>query len=160
MRHLTQDQKLFIVEQLAQFKKPQAVADLFHEYFDEEIDRSHVAKYDPTRKFKQSPLGEELTAFFHTKRKKFLEEMEGIPYANPAVRVQKLSDMVDQAEKKKNNKAAAALLEQIAKETGGIYTNKIKVAGGDEGDKPIQHEVSVTDSRIDALRNKARADEK
>lgn len=141
MAQLSSKQKIFIVKKLACYDKPQAVADAFKEEFGLDIERTHVAQYDPT---KRDAIGEELGAIFNETRKKFLENMDDLPLANKAVRIKELTNLYENAIKTKNFKAAAERLEQIAKEAGDSYTNKIKVAGGDKGDAPIRIDQTTT----------------
>lgn len=157
MPELTEDQKIFVVKQLACYETPTEVATSFQEEYQIEIKRNHVQMYDPT-KAQGKELSAKFVELFETTRENFRNRIEDLPLANKATRIKELTKLYQKAIKIKNNKSAAELLEQIAKEAGDAYTNKIKVAGGDAGDKPIQHEVSVTDSRIDALRAKSKND--
>lgn len=66
---------------------------------------------------------------FKETREAFRASVQDIPIANAAYRVKKLDEMFDIAFSKKNYKSAAQLLEQAAKETGGMYTNKREIDG-------------------------------
>lgn len=128
MAALSEEVKSFIVRSLACFNTPQEVADLVKEEYEIDIVRGHVAKYDPT-KVQGKSLGAKYKAIFEATRKSFLEDMSQIPMANAAVRVQELSKMFNEARNRKNNVLAAQHIEQIAKEVGGSYTNKVKLSG-------------------------------
>lgn len=154
MAALTDDVKLFITKRLACYDTPQEVADAVMEEFGIAIDRNQTGGYDPT-KAKGKTLGKKWRDVFEHTRKKFLDDMGDLPLANPAVRVAELSKLYQNAKTRKNAVLAAAHLEQIAKEVGGAYTNKIKVTGGDKGDSPVQV-VAQTTSRLDALRKKTK----
>lgn len=153
MPSLNEEQKKFIVKELACFETPADVVTSFQEEYGIELKRNHVHRHDPT-KVAGKELSKKLTELFETTRKNFKDRVEQLPLANKAVRIKELTKLYEAAFNSKNYKAAAERLEQIAKEAGDSYTNKIKVAGGDKGDAPIQHEVAVTDSRIAALRAK------
>lgn len=152
MATLSDDIKLFIVNRLACFDTPQEVADEVNEEFGIKIDRNQTSLYDPT-KAKGKTLGKKYRAIFDSTRKKFLDEMAELPLAHASVRVRELTKMFNAAKKLNNRVMASQLLEQIAKETGGAYTNKIKLTGGDKGDEPVKVE-SQTTSRLMILREK------
>lgn len=145
--------KLFIVERLACFDTPTEVAEAVKEEFSLDLERNHVGNYDPTKEAGKQ-LGKKWKAVFSAKRKAFLEDMEDIPLANMSVRVRELQKNYEKLKKAKNYLAANQVLEQIAKEVGGSFTNKVKLTGGDKGDTPIQQEVSVTRGRLSELRKK------
>lgn len=128
--------KSYIVRSLACYNTPQEVANLVKDEFGLEVDRGQIAKYDPSKPSGDS-LGKKFKDIFEQTRKKFLEDVSQIPLANPAVRIAELAKMTVEARGRKNNVLAAQHMEQIAKEVGGAYTNKIKVAGGDKGDNPL-----------------------
>lgn len=152
MAALKEHVKLFIVQHLACFDTPSEVAAAVEEEFGIEIDRSHVGTYDPTT-HKGRQLGEKLKAFFYESREAFMKDFNSIPLANKSVRVRELTKMYKKALIARNAILAKDLLEQIAKETGGAYTNKIKLTGGDKGDEPVKVE-SQTTSRLMILREK------
>ena len=154
MAVLDDDVKGFIVRSLACYNTPSEVAELVKEEYGIEIERCQAAKYDPTKPHGKN-LGRKHRDLFEQTRKKFLEEMAELPLANPSVRVSELSKLYKSAKAKKNAVLAAQHLEQIAKEVGGAFTNKIKLAGGDPGDSPIQQNVTVTASRMAELRAKS-----
>lgn len=151
---LNDDVKSFIVRSLACYNTPTEVAELVKEEYEIVIERAHVAKYDPT-KAQGKDLGRKYRDLFEATRKSFLDDMAELPLANPSVRVSELSKLYKSAKAKKNAVLAAQHLEQIAKEVGGAFTNKIKLAGGDPGDSPIQQNVTVTTSRMAELRAKS-----
>lgn len=80
---------------------------------------------------------------FEETRKAFLADITRIGIANPAVRLQELAGIASRAKTKKNDVLLMSALEQAAKESGGAYTNKLRVTGKDD-DTPVQHEHSVT----------------
>jgi hypothetical protein len=154
MAKINDEIRLFIVKRLACYDTPQEVADAVKEEFDIEVDRNQTSLYDPT-KAKGKKLGKKWADIFHETRKKFLEDLSELPLANPAVRVAELSKLYQNAKTRKNAVLAAAHLEQIAKEVGGVYSNKIRLTGGDKGDSPVQV-VAQTTSRLEVLRKKVK----
>lgn len=152
MAALSDEVKLFIVKKLACFGTPQEVADDVKDEYGLEIDRNQTSLYDPT-KVKGRNLGKKYKEIFTETRKRFLENISELPLANPAVRVAELSKLYQNAKSKRNDILAAQHLEQIAKEVGGAFTNKIKLAGGDNGDNPV-HVVSETTSQLAKVKEK------
>lgn len=122
---LTEEVKRFIVRCLAIYESPSDVAALVKERFGLTITRQTAHLYDPT-KIAGQELSDELKTLFFETRKKF-EEEEILPLSKKIVRIKKLSKYVENFENLQNYKAAAELLEQIAKEQGDAYTNRFKV---------------------------------
>jgi hypothetical protein len=133
---LSEEVKLYIVQALACFDPPCEVIDDVQVEFGVALGRSQVTCYDPTTK-QGADLGKKLKAVFETTRAKFLEEMAGNAAATKAVRVRRLERL--SIKHRKNPALVAALLEQIAKEMGNVYTNKrqTEMTGADGG--PIEH---------------------
>lgn len=129
--------KRFIVTQLACFDTPSQVSAAVKEEFGLDIGRAHVQRYDPT-KIQGSELSQELRSLFTETRAKFKTDVEAIPLANQTARLRALSRLHANAESRGNAVLAASLLEQIAKEVGGAYTNTRRHEGGDPS-KPIHH---------------------
>lgn len=129
--------KRFIVSSLACWDTPTQVAKSVREEFGIEITRMQVATYDPTKAAGRE-LSKELKALFAETRAKFKSELDAIPIANQAYRLRSLARMHARAEEQGNAALAAQLLEQAAKETGGAYTNRRQIEGGDPA-KPIHH---------------------
>src|SRR5690349_18679933 len=121
MPNLTDEIKEFIVKGLAYFDSPTQVAEAVKAQFDIEITRQHVYAYDPKSSQQMSPRWSELHA---VTREKFLSEIAGIGIANKAVRLRMLERYALRAEAANYTMRAAALLEQAAKECGGIYEGR------------------------------------
>lgn len=119
--------KLFIVQRLAWFDTPTEVAEAVKEEFRIVIDRAHIAQYDPTNHSGRE-LGAKLKQQFYEFREKFIDDLYSIPTANRAVRVRELEKLYRRATKAGNLAMAKDLLEQIAKEEGGFFTNKLKIS--------------------------------
>ena len=86
-------------------------------------------------------------------RKAFCKHIaERVPHAEKAYRVRKLAKAADAYEKAKNWVAMAGMLEKIAKEIGGSYTNRYEHTG--KGGGPIKYE-DVTDMTTEQLESEA-----
>lgn len=128
MATLNKKQKLFIVRSLAVFNTPQETVVLVKEEFNADVTRQQVETYDPTKRAGKD-LSEEFRIEFEATRKDFLEKPENIPTANKSVRLKILNDLV--YKNHKNQRVVRGLLEQIAKEMGGLYTNRTEHTGKD-----------------------------
>ncbi|MDI3341606.1 MAG: DUF2280 domain-containing protein [Sphaerobacter sp.] len=146
MARLSEEVKTFIVQRLACYDTPQQVADAVREEFGLDVDRRQVQTYDPERTGKKPSA--KWCAIFEATRKKFLEEIDAIPIANKAVRLRRLDRMAREAERRGNYVLTAQLLEQAAKETGGVYTNRRELTGRDGG--PIETRDTSLDNLTDA----------
>jgi len=134
MAKLTESQQLFIVRALACYDSPSQVVDAVKQEFGIDLIRQHVAIYDPTKPAGHK-LSKKLRAIFEATRKAFLEDVSTIPLANQATRLRALSRLHAKAESQGNTAVAAQLLEQIAKEVGGAFTNRRELTG--KGGAPI-----------------------
>lgn len=135
MAALNEDIKRFIVQSLACFDMPSQVAEAVNDEFGIKVSRQQVQRYDPTK-----TAGKDLAArhveIFNATRKVFLEDVGKIPIASQSFRLRSLQRMHDYYISRKNYVQAQSVLEQAAKEVGGIYTNKIKVGG--DADNPFK----------------------
>jgi hypothetical protein len=123
---LTTEHKLFIVGRLACYDTPKMVADAFKEEFGHTIARQQVQAYDPYAAAGRK-MARDLKELFEKTRKRFLKATGEIPVANKAVRLKMLNDSAFAALEKKNVPLMAQLLEQAAKESGEVFTNRHKV---------------------------------
>lgn len=127
MARLKQHVKLFIVQRLAWFDTASEVAVAVKEEFGIDLDRGHVGFYDPTS-HKGRELGANLKEYFYNSRKNFLDNFYETPIANKSVRVRELEKLYLKAVKSGNAILAKKLLEQVAKEEGGLFTNKVNLS--------------------------------
>jgi hypothetical protein len=121
MAELTDPQKREIVEALACFSTPTEIIAYFQSEHGLELDHKQVSRYDPTRA--AYAAGENWREVFEIKRKAYLEDVQAVPAANQGYRLQMLQKGIAAAEKAKNWPLVAQLLEQSAKEVGGVLTN-------------------------------------
>lgn len=122
MAELTDPQKREIVEALACFSTPTEIINHFRSEHGLEIDHKQVGRYDPTRAAYEA--GEIWREIFDVKRKAYLEEVATVPAANQGYRLQVLQEGIEAAKKARNWPLVAQLLEQSAKEVGGVLTNE------------------------------------
>lgn len=121
MAELSQAQKLEIVTMLACYREPVAIIAYFVEtYLDlAPMPFRQILAYDPTSPHYDA--GEKWLDIFDAKRKQYLEEVASVPIANQGFRLQMLQEELKRA--LKDNKSPLAILEQAAKEVGGVLTN-------------------------------------
>ncbi|WP_052209127.1 DUF2280 domain-containing protein [Acinetobacter sp. A47] len=131
MATLNKKQKLFIVQSLAVFNTPQETVQLVKEEYNIDVTRQQVESYDPTKRAGKD-LSAEFKKEFELIRKDFLDKPLNIPTANKAVRLKILNDLV--YKNHRNQRVVRGLLEQIAKEMGGLYTNKQEVDHTSKGE--------------------------
>lgn len=148
MAALKDSHKHFIVQRLACYDTPSEVAQAVAEEFRVEIDRSQVAKYDPTGVASRG-LGKKWKVLFWETRERFEAEMDQVPIAHRAYRMRELHKAYQEAKRKKNYPLAAQLLEQAAKERGEMFTNRRELTGAGGG--PVQAEVTGFGALMQAM---------
>lgn len=142
MADLTERQKQFIVAQLAAYHSPSEVADLYKEAFGEPITRQHVNLYNPeTVGGKQ--VSQKWKDYFATCRAAFLNDRSSIAIAQQNFRLRALGELFD-ANKKKSVKMALLILQQAAKEEGGLFQRRVDEKGDDANDTlPAEFEAAI-----------------
>jgi hypothetical protein len=120
-RKLTPEQQIFIVQQLACMLAPSEVVESVKIEFKVNVTRQLVWTYNPQN---NPDLAPDLTELFEKTRKAFEDESISIRIQKRTFRLIKLDAMITQAERARNLPLAAQLLEQVAKECGGSFTNK------------------------------------
>lgn len=135
MARLKEAEQRFIVQALACYDTPSQVAEAVKEEFGIEVSRQQVASYDPTKAVGKG-TSKKWVELFHATRERFRKEVAEIPIADQAYRLRQLQRMAQEAMKRKNIVLAASLLEQAAKEAGGMFTNKREVSGPNGGPIP------------------------
>jgi len=121
MPTLTDEVKTFIVKRLACFDTPSQVADAVKADFDVEVSRQHVYAYDPKSSQRvghvfHARMAEEAGHFA------FPDVAAGI--ADKMIRLAMLDRMAHHTMANNQTSRTAALLEQAAKECGGIYESR------------------------------------
>jgi len=149
-RRLTADSRAFIVRELACFANNTEVVEAVYREFGVEITAHNVEKYDPTKQAGKS-CAKKWKELFADTREGFLKHMEDrIPEAHKAVRVHKLAKAARRHEKKGNYGGMADMLERIAKEIGGAFTNRREVTGKKGGPIKYQDIDLMTEEEVDA----------
>lgn len=129
MAGLTNEVKRFIVMHLAMYDTPMEVVRQVKEEFEIDVTRQAVHYYDPTIGERTEKRPKHLVELFHKTRADFREEALEIPIAIRAVRLRRLDRLFQNAGK--NAPLAAALMEQAAKDIGGMFTNRRELTGAD-----------------------------
>ncbi|WP_151867455.1 DUF2280 domain-containing protein [Acinetobacter soli] len=123
MAALKEPVKIFIVQALACRDTPQEVADLVKQEFGIDVDRMQCAAYDPTKVAGRN-LSKKFKDLFNETRKKFDAGLVDIPIAKKHYRMKQYDKLL---QKTKNTVMALRIMEQAAKDSGGLYTNKQEV---------------------------------
>ena len=147
MTNLTDDIKVFIVQQLACHNSPSQVAEYVYEEFGIKLERGKVQKYDPT-KVAGKQLSKKYREIFEATRKAFLNETSQIPIASKSFRLRSLQRIHDNLVVKKNFAQAAAILEQAAKEVGGFYSHRNQLVPTNDGDLLIEWLKTIGNSSL------------
>lgn len=122
MPKLTDDIKLLIVTELAQFRRPSDVARMITDETGVIVDRFQVRSYDPTKAAYAG--GDKWREVFDQVRSRYLNSIESVPIAHKAYRLNVLQQICDDAQKRGNLVLACSTLEQAAKEVGNSLTNE------------------------------------
>lgn len=127
--------KTRVVQSLACFDTPSAVAKAIKAEFGVEISPQACEAYDPN-KVAGKKLSQRFRLLFEETRKTFLEDTAGIAISHRAVRLRALQRMAEKAETQGNMVLAASLMKQAAEEMGNAYTNRRELTGKDGKDLP------------------------
>lgn len=130
MPKLSEEQKLFIVSQLACFERAPDIRAAVKERYGIDVNLVQIGTYDPNT-VSGSRMSEKLKTIYLETREQFRANITDIPIANKAVRLRELQRLADNAAK--NPVLRASILEQAAKEVGDAYTNKQKVEAAHSG---------------------------
>ena len=145
---LKYEHKAFLVQRLAVFDSPKQAADALMAEFRIELTPQGAEAYDPT-KHAGRRLSERWLVLFESIRERFLDRLDEMPESHKAVRVKILARAADSFESCGNYMAMARMLEQIAREMGGVFTNRREFTGKDRGPIEYQDVETMTDEQID-----------
>lgn len=137
MAKLKEVVQVYIVRALASFESPSKVAEMVKEEFGLVVTRQQVAAYDATKTTGRT-MAKRWRELHAVEREKFQKEVMDIPIANQAYRLKQLQDMYSLAIKRKNIVLASQLMEQAAKELGGMFTAKRLLEHTGKDGKPIE----------------------
>ena len=143
---LEKEHQVFIVQSLASFERLVDVQDALKQFFEIEISLPAIIHYD----IRNPKFPAKWKSLFLRCRNKFLKDAAKIPISNKAFRLSKLQNMFDQEEKSKiqNKVAMRAILEQAAKESGDVFSNKQKLEHTGKDGAPIETKQSVDLSKL------------
>lgn len=127
MPRLTGDQKSYIVRALAAYDTPTEVLDSVNEIFGITVSRQQVHRYDATRA--GSKPAKKWIALFKLAREAFLKDVQENPVSNIAYRLRTMQKELEKARHARNPDLILRILEQAAKELGGVFTNHRTLSG-------------------------------
>lgn len=136
MAKLTDAHKRFIVQGLACWDTPSQVAEAVKDEFGLDVPRTQVAQYDPT-KVAGAKLGKRWGELFVATRSRFLEDQADIAVAQQSYRLRQLGRIYERHMQRGNVVGAASVLEQAAKESGGMFTNRQRLEHTGDGGGPV-----------------------
>jgi hypothetical protein len=115
--------KRFIVERLAQYASHATVVAEVAQEFSISVTRQTVARYDPSSRA-GAKLSARLRELHAQTRATFIKDVDSISVAAQVVRLRTLERLAAKAEEQGDLELAAHILAQVAKERGGLFTNK------------------------------------
>jgi hypothetical protein len=125
--------KHFIVTQLAMYHTRGEVCDMVRDEFGSDLDMGdrgsrtygdRVRVYDADCTYSSGKLSERWRTLFWETRNQYLSNIAKHAVAHKAVRLRSLGRMAGKAEDEGDYALAAKMLEQAAKEVGGVFTNE------------------------------------
>lgn len=136
MATLPDNVKTRITQALACYDTPSQVAFAVKQEFGLTVTPQQCEAYDPTKAAGKN-VGKKFRALFEATRKNFLEDHASIPIANLNFRLRALERMYQQSSARGNVQLAARILEQAAKESGGLFTNRQRLEHTGKNGAPI-----------------------
>lgn len=113
--------KMRLVALLATFSGPSEAARIVSDEFGVALKKQQAWKYDPTRS--GCNISPRLRLLFAEVRERWLNDLAAIPIAHQAQRLRSLSRLATKMEERGDYLGAAKVLEQAAKEVGGVYSH-------------------------------------
>jgi hypothetical protein len=123
-RRLSNEVQTYIVQEFARWRTPTQIAEAVKEEFGLDLDRQRVAFYNAERGGKQLP--QKWKDLFVETRKSYLANVDSVGIAHRTFRLSMLHRLALAAEERGQVVIALSALEQAAKETGDVFTNKRK----------------------------------
>lgn len=152
---LTDEHRAFIVQRLACFETPGDVAEAVRDRFGIQIAPQSVESYDHTKySGKKRNLAKRWITLFDKARKAYRKDIESLPLANKAVRVRQLSRAAQAAWQRGNLVLYCSIIEQIAKEMGGSFTNQRQITGRDGNPVEFRDLSHLSDEELAARVNR------
>lgn len=137
MPRLNETMKAFVVERLACMATPTDVVEEVKEIFGLELSRQQVHYYDPTAPAAKTP--KKWRELYEVTQEAWLttRSRAGVAYQNR--RLEELDRLYERVKRSGNYPLALQILEQAAKEMGGVFTNRHKHEHMGKDGKPIEH---------------------
>lgn len=146
---LNDEHKAFLCQRLAVYDSPKEAAEALSTEYGIQITPQSAQHYDPTR-YAGRNLAKKWATVFTETRERFKKKLEDeIPLANQSVRVKKLAKAATAFEARGAYVQMADMIEKIAKELGGVNTNRREVTGKDGKPIEVDH-VHKTDEALRA----------
>ena len=146
---LSEEQRTFIVQQLACFLTPKETAEAVYQEFGVKITGQNAEKYDHTKRAGKD-CAKKWRILFDATREEFIKHLAGrAKNSHKAVRIRELSKAADHYKKAGNFMAMAAMFEKIAKEVGNVHTNRREFTGKDRGPIEYRDVESMTEEQIE-----------
>jgi len=142
----TNAHKVYVVQALACYERQTDVRRGVKEKFGIEVPLEQIAYYDPTSATGGEPAQKWQELFAET-REAYRKGTQEVAIAQKRWRLEQLEDDFRKL-RTSDPEAAAALLEQAAKETGGKYTNRTEVSGPDGGPVQVEQDVTLSDAEL------------
>ena len=136
--------KGFVVTALARFMTPTEVVEAVKEEFGTTLSRQQVRHYNPEQSSDLAPQWREL---FEAERKRFTVDISSLAASHWSFRLRELEMLYRTAKQYGNTVGAAQLLEQMAREVGGHYTNRRELTGAGGAPMALQIVPEDTDYR-------------
>lgn len=136
MQKLDPEHKQFIVQRLACFVSPTEVAKELKDVYGLTVTTSVIAAYDPGTAQSKKTSDEFKTLFLKT-RKRFIESETDVALSHRNYRLQRLYGLLEHPLVKQSPKLALLVLEQAAKEMGGLFLRQEKLDPRDLTDDQI-----------------------
>lgn len=131
IRRLASNVKRFLVIQNACGSSPSEVVKAVKSVFDADVSAALVECYDPTKTAGQS-LSLPLKTLFREMQREFQTMAVKAGIADQKWRIAKLHLIAQHAFDRGNHKMAMDAMEQVAKDLGGVYTNKARLEVDDK----------------------------
>jgi hypothetical protein len=156
---LTDEMRRVVVQSLACFEDPSAVAAEVAREFGVEITRQSIEGYDPTKRA-GSKLSPKWRALFEETRRAFLTDSAAIGISHKVVRLREIERLIGKAETAGDLQLVGRLLEQAARECGDAYTNRHRIAVKTTEDPTVAARRQELLEKISATMDKVRERER
>ncbi|TPI54734.1 DUF2280 domain-containing protein [Mesorhizobium sp. B3-1-7] len=120
---LPEGAKALVVQRLARFESPSDVAEAVKQEFGIVIARQSIEFFDPTKHAGRN-LAPKWRTLFEKTRETFIRDLTSIAVSHRTVRLRALQRMADKAEERGDGYLLLKLLEQAAREVGGMFTGR------------------------------------